>query len=148
MKYALLASALLLAPTLASAQQAPATERARPEREVAVSVLIRQLGTDSGQNVLVDSSLAALKAPALSKATTKDNLEEQLDALIRKLPEGAAWAKLYLPKPQEGKRYAADNLALRSSAGEPLWGESGDIQAWHGRGHGPPDDPGRGQPTH
>lgn len=122
MKYTLLASALLLAPTLASAQQAPATERARPEREVAVSVLIRQLGTDSGQNVLVDSSLAALKAPALAKATTKDNLEEQLDALVRKLPDGAAWAKLYLPKPQEGKRYAADNLSRYALAQASLFG--------------------------
>ena len=122
MKYALLASALLLAPTLASAQQAPATERQRPEREVAVSVIVRQLGTDSGQNVLVDSSLAALKAPALTKATTKDNLEEQLDALVRKLPDGAAWAKLYLPKPQEGKRYAADNLSRYALAQASLFG--------------------------
>ena len=122
MKYALLASALLLAPTLASAQQAPATERQRPEREVAVSVLVRQLGTDSGQNVLVDSSLAALKAPALAKATTKDNLEAQLDALVRKLPDGTAWAKLYLPKPQEGKRYAADNLSRYALAQASLFG--------------------------
>ncbi|WP_395145561.1 hypothetical protein [Armatimonas sp.] len=111
MKNALLISALLLAPMLAHAQQAPASERPRTEREVAVSVIIRQLGQDSGQNVLVDSSLAALKAPALGKATTKDNLEEQLDSLLRKLPDGTAWAKLYLPKPIEGKRYAADNLS-------------------------------------
>jgi hypothetical protein len=122
MKYALLASALLLVPTLSHAQEAPATERQRPEREVSVSVIVRQLGQDSGQNVLVDSSLAALKAPALAKATTKANLEEQLDALLRKLPEGAAWAKLYLPKPQEGKRYAADNLARFAVAQASLFG--------------------------
>jgi hypothetical protein len=122
MKFALLASTLLLAPTLAFAQAAPATERTRTEREVAVSVIVRQLGEASGQNVLVDSSLAALKAPALAKATTKENLEEQLDALLRKLPDGAAWAKLYLPRPQEGKRYAADNLSRYALAQAGLFG--------------------------
>ena len=122
MKNALLVSALLLTPTLAHAQQAPASERPRTEREVAVSVIIRQLGQDSGQNVLVDSSLAALKAPALTKATTKDNLEEQLDILLRKLPDGTAWAKLYLPKPIEGKRYAADNLSRYAVAQAGLFG--------------------------
>ncbi|WP_395091597.1 hypothetical protein [Armatimonas sp.] len=125
MNYALLASALLLAPTLAHPQQSPDAPRAKSEREVrevAVSVIVRQLGQDSGQNVLVDSSLAALKAPALAKATTKENLEEQLDSLLRKLPDGTAWAKLYLPKPQEGKRYAADNLSRYAMAQAGLFG--------------------------
>ena len=122
MNTTLLASALLLMPTLASAHQAPASERPRPERELAVSVIVRQLAQDSGENVLVDSSLAALRAPALPKATSKDNLEAQLDALLRKLPDGSAWAKLYLPKPQEGKRYAADNLSRYAMAQAGLFG--------------------------
>ena len=123
MNYAFLAS-LLLAPTLAFAQDPTTSTSSRPktEREVIISLIVRQLGQDSGQNVLVDSSLAALKAPALAKATTKANLEEQLDALVRKLPDGAAWAKLYLPKPQEGKRYAADNLSRYAFAQASLFG--------------------------
>ena len=122
MKSILLASALLLVPTLVHAQQATEGARAKAEREVAVAVIVRQLAQDSGQNVLVDSSLATVKAHALVKPTTAQNLEEQLDALLRKLPEGAAWAKLYLPKPQEGKRYAADNLSRYALAQASLFG--------------------------
>lgn len=122
MRNALLASTLLLVPSLALAQQATETARAKSEREVVVSVVVRQLAQDSGQNVLVDSSLAATKVPALVKPTTAENLEDQLDILVRKLPEGSAWAKLYLPKPQEGKRYAADNLSRYALAQASLFG--------------------------
>jgi hypothetical protein len=122
MKYALLACTLLLAPTLAHGQETSTSSRPKTERDVVVSLIVRQLGQESGQNVLVDSSLAMLRAPALAKDTTKTNLEEQLDALVRKLPDGAAWAKLYLPKPQEGKRYAADNLSRYAFAQASLFG--------------------------
>jgi hypothetical protein len=79
-------------------------------RNVPLTTLLRQMSEESGVTVLGDSTVGSLTAPPLKEATTRENLETQLQALMRTLPAGTEWAKIYLPIPEQGKKYQPDAI--------------------------------------
>jgi hypothetical protein len=89
-------------------------------RQQRLDRLVQEISKDTGLAILVDSSLGQ-KIIATPEATiTRDNLEEQLAALVLKLPKGAIWTRLYLPAPSQPNRpYRGDALAtyIRAQGG-------------------------------
>lgn len=90
-------SAFRVTPTLS--QQAPAADsvHTRPAAEV-----LTQLGRTAGVIVLADPTIPArLPVPVLE--VTPASVEEQLATLVRALPAGTTWTKLYAPAPADGR---------------------------------------------
>lgn len=132
------ASGVLLSPVaLASAQgqadePAAATVRSsdtvteKQARLYPASDVVRRIARGSGATVLADSSVAAKNVPLPTEATTPQNLEKQLDDLVRALGRGATWAKLYLPAPPAGRSaYDPDAVADFAMAQARLFGTVG-----------------------
>ena len=80
----------------------------------------------NGAFVVADSSVIALPAPLPQEATTPENLQKQIEALVSTLPKGTTWAKLYLPSPLNVRRgYNGDDVAAYALAQSKLVGPVG-----------------------
>jgi hypothetical protein len=89
-------------------------------RQQRVDRLAQEITKDTGLTVLVDSSLGQKIIATPETTITRENLEEQLDLLVAKMPKGAIWTRLYLPAPPQPNRpYRGDALAtyIRAQAG-------------------------------
>lgn len=106
-------------PALAQGEGAPPT--ARPARQRALEVILRNLSRGSGFTVLADSSLAEVQGGQPAEPTTADNLEAQLDELIKTLPRGTTWAKVMLPI--SNRLYRGDDVASFVDAQNRLFGK-------------------------
>jgi uncharacterized protein YmfQ (DUF2313 family) len=82
------------------------TRTGRPLRSVA-----GEMGRLAGAIVLADSSVSAAPVLMPGGATTADNLPAQLDALVRLLPPGTVWGKVYLPVTGSGSSLDADAVS-------------------------------------
>jgi len=71
--------------------------------------VLQRMAKDLGSPVMADSSLARSQATLPATATNADNVEDQLDALVKELPKGTIWAKVMLPTPR-GRSYRADDV--------------------------------------
>jgi hypothetical protein len=106
-----------------SAQQAPAptpTARTRPAAEV-----LAQLGQSAGVVILADASVQG-RLPLSEASATPETVEQQLAALVRGLPAGTTWIKLYVPAPLNGRwdaevvqEYARAQARLVGTFGRP-----------------------------
>jgi hypothetical protein len=120
----LLLTALAVAPT-ALAQNAPPPKKApvpagKPLKEI-VAALTKAVGIE----VLLDSSLSAAQTSFKIGEVAPETLEATLDRLVKTLPQGTAWAKVYLPEPPAGKKYRGDDVAQFVLAQASLFGKAG-----------------------
>jgi hypothetical protein len=114
-------TALIVLPALsARAQQAPADARVRtrPAAEV-----LTQLGRSAGVVILADSTVQG-RLPEWAQPSTPEAVEQQLAAMVRLLPAGTTWARLYVPAPANG-RWVGDLVADYARAQARLVGATG-----------------------
>ncbi len=103
------------------AQQAPAPTagpRTRPADEVLATI-----GRSAGVVILADSTIYA-RLPVPAVAATPETVEQQLNEMIRLLPAGTTWVKLYAPTPAHG-RWSAEVVADYARAQARLVGRTG-----------------------
>lgn len=89
-------------------QDEPPRANARAASRLLETVLAR-MSKDLGASIVAESALASRQGPLPAEKTTADNVEDQLDALVKALPPGTIWAKLMLPAPK-GRGYRPDDL--------------------------------------
>jgi hypothetical protein len=112
----------------------------------AMTPLIRaleRLSSQTGILVVADSSVAyeripanaVADGPAASVPTTtaaapspdaEAAVEKQIKALVRTLPPGTTWGKLYLPAPAPGRTWRGDDVAAFAFAQARLFGNVGE----------------------
>jgi hypothetical protein len=97
------ALAILWAASTSSAALAEtdAASSGRVSTRPAASVLA-QIGQSAGVIVLADSTVEA-RLPVPATPATADTVETQIAAMVRLLPAGTTWAKLYVPAPANGR---------------------------------------------
>jgi hypothetical protein len=79
-------------------QQAPAGRvTTRPAAEV-----LAQIGQSAGVVVLADSTVQA-RLPMPAAPATATTVEQQITEMVRALPAGTTWVKLYAPTPANGR---------------------------------------------
>jgi hypothetical protein len=107
-----LAPALLLLSAPARAQQgaAPAPPATAAGKTKALSSILTNIKKDTGASVLAASALASSQVKPPAGAVTPETLEETLDALVKGMPTGTLWAKLWLPPLAGGRQFKGDDL--------------------------------------
>ena len=100
---------------------APRGARMRP-----LEILLRNLSRGSGVTVLADSSLAEVQGAQPKEPTTAQNLESQLDELVKALPRGTTWAKVMLPV--STRLYRGDDIADFLDAQNRLFGKKPPVE--------------------
>lgn len=73
----------------------------------------------------VASETPAAAAPGAPTAQAEAAAEEQVRALVRALPPGTTWGKLYLPAPPPGRQWRGDDVAAFAFAQARLFGTAG-----------------------
>jgi hypothetical protein len=118
-----IASAVLIALTRipVSAQQAPGA-KTRASTLPAGQVL-GQIGQSAGAIVLADSTVQG-RVPVPAAAATPDTVEQQIAEVVRALPAGTTWARLYVPAPANG-HWNGDAVASYAHALAQLVGTVG-----------------------
>lgn len=84
---------------------------------------VNGMSRTSGVRVVADSTVGLLQVSTSSEATTPQNLEAQLTELVKTLPKGTTWARLYLPA--NARRFAGDDVAAFAQAQSKLVGAFG-----------------------
>jgi len=99
-----------------------------PELFPAVQVA-DHLSRVSGFAIYVDSRVARERVPmiATTPEITAEKLEEHIKELIKSLPRGGGWAKLYLPPAPKGKVWKADEVIELARAQARLYGTVGAV---------------------
>ena len=111
---------------IALAQDAPKSAAKQPAAKPLSSVVLA-LGKTYGQTILLDTPLTMEKTTFVAKTDSSEaTLEETLTNLVKTLPAGAAWAKVYLPEPPPGKKYTGDAVAGYVMAQATLFGKAGE----------------------
>jgi hypothetical protein len=122
---AVTASALLAALTTLTirAQQAPAP--ASPTGTRPADEVLAQLGRSADVVILADATVQG-RLPISEATATRESVEQQLAALVRRLPAGTTWIKLYAPAPANGRwdvavveEYARAQSRLVGSSSRP-----------------------------
>ncbi len=104
-----------------AAQTAPASRAGtRP-----VADILARIGQSAGVIAVADSSVAEERMPLPDTAATPETAEQQIDALVKALPRGTTWAKLYLPAPAGGRPWTGDDVAAYAFAQAKLFGKVG-----------------------
>ncbi|MES2464273.1 MAG: hypothetical protein V4671_27240 [Armatimonadota bacterium] len=101
---------------------------------------LREAYRTSGATVLADSTVSYERVPAslladkLAAETgtsvpsvdwTAEKIEKGLTALVKVLPPGTIWGKLYLPAPVQGRIWKGDDVAAFAFAQVSLFGDVG-----------------------
>lgn len=116
----------LAAPNLALAQEGQGN--VVKTSKMLVRGLVQQISDETGVLVLADSTVSTQETMPLTEPTTAATLEATLDALVKKLPRGTVWAKVYLPVPEPGRRYTGDAVVAMVQAQKGLVGRKPDAQ--------------------
>jgi len=74
-----------------------------------LETVLQRMSKDLGASIMADTSLAKAQASLPSAPTSQENIEDQLDALVKELPKGTLWAKVMLPAPK-GRSYRPDDV--------------------------------------
>ena len=110
----------------AQPQPATATQGAAAEsnlRPRPLSTIVAAMVRTSGATILADSSVASTPVPMITEATTANNFEAQLDSIVKGMPQGSTWAKVYLPETKS--RMDADAVSEYVIAQAKLFGSAG-----------------------
>jgi hypothetical protein len=110
--------------TPAAARQASAS---RAGTRPAADVLAR-IGQAAGVTVVADPTLAQ-RVPLPGTAATPQNVERQIAEVVKALPAGTTWAKLYLPAPPNNRSWSWDEVAGYVQAQAKLFGAVGPAPA-------------------
>lgn len=114
------------------AQAGAASEQGSAARKGVVRPLetvLQRMSKDLGHSILADASLSRAQAALPEVATSAENIEDQLDALVKQLPRGTVWAKVMLPPAQRGRAYRANDLLEYVLAQSRLFGTVGSSKA-------------------
>lgn len=144
---AVLALAVLLAPGLTAGgkgqditisrplgMQREATPTSPQEQQVSgragtrpLSDILSRIGRAAGVTVLADSTVAdeRVPSPGPEMRVSAESIEARIAEVIKTLPEGVLWAKLYLPPPPPGRRWTGDMVAAYAVAQANLYGRAG-----------------------
>lgn len=100
-----------------------------PELFPAVQVATH-LSRVSGYAIYVDSRVARERIPMIATTTeiNAEKLEEHIKELIKSLPHGGGWAKLYLPPAPKGKVWKPDEVVEFARAQARLFGIVGAVE--------------------
>src|SRR5436190_11340032 len=101
------AALILSASTRTLAQQKP-PPAARPSTFPA-AVVLGQMAQSAGVTILADSTVQG-RLPLPAVPATAATVEQQIAEMVRALPAGTTWAKLYVPAPANG-RWSGDVVA-------------------------------------
>ena len=106
-----------------------AFDQRTPELFPAVQVATH-LSRVSGYAIYVDSRVARERIPMIATAPeiTAEKLEEHIKVLIKSLPRGGGWAKLYLPPAPKGKVWKPDEVIEFARAQARLYGTVGAVE--------------------
>lgn len=91
--------------------------------------LLKETSQRLGVLVLVDSTAMGAKVtpPTLALNGARD-LEPWLSELVKNIPGGASWVKLWLPPPPKGKRWTGDDIANYGVSLAKLYGTVGVLE--------------------
>ena len=108
---------------MATAQeQAPVNLRA-------LESLLREVGERIDVRLLADSTLAGARVvPPRLPVNDASRAEAWLNELVRTIPGGAVWIKLWLPPPPLGKRWSGDDVAKYALSLAQLYGKVGAVE--------------------
>ena len=134
-----LTAALFVLPCLAASAQNSASSVSPPAAQTTVRgatlTLLRALeplntrNAAAGIKIVADSTVAyeRVAASLLDETTAPDEaaIEKELSKLVRVLPSGTVWAKLYLPAPAAGRAWKGDDVADFAFAQARLFGTVG-----------------------
>src|SRR5437870_6565646 len=87
------------------------------------------IGRKAGLIVVAESSVArerVRKVPA-GESITAANIEQWIAWVVKQLPAGSNYAKLYLPPPPDGKSWKGDDVIAFALAQAKLYGPVGAI---------------------
>lgn len=102
------------------AQNAPASRAGtRPAPDV-----LARLAQAASVLVVADSTVTE-RVPLPASAATPETIEQQIAEVVKALPEGATWTKLYLPTPADGRAWRGDDVSAYLRAQAALFGRAG-----------------------
>nr|CAA9286575.1 hypothetical protein AVDCRST_MAG63-3998 [uncultured Armatimonadetes bacterium] len=117
------AASLSVTAAAAAANEAPASRAGtRPASEV-----FARIASGAGITIYTDSTVTE-RAALPTAAVTPGNVESQIAEVVKTLPEGTTWAKLYLPAPPGNQPWKADDVAEYAFAQRRLFGPVGGIE--------------------
>lgn len=91
--------------------------------------LIRETSQRLGILILVDSTASGAKvAPPELVLNGARDIEPWLNELVKNIPGGASWVKLWLPPPPKGKRWTGDEVANFALSLSKLYGTVGAVE--------------------
>lgn len=106
---------------VAIAGQAPADAPASQPGARPAAEVLANIGKAAGVAVLADAGVTG-RAPFPVTLATPETVEQQIAAIVKALPRGTTWAKLYLPAPAKGRAFRADDMAAYAQAQTRLLG--------------------------
>lgn len=121
--FVLCSSSAGLPAAAAAQQQAPPISRAgtRPAADI-----LARISQGAGVTVVADATITE-RLPLPATPITPQNVEQQIAEVVKALPEGATWAKLYLPGPPAGRAWRGDDVAAYALAQKRLFGKIGAV---------------------
>lgn len=112
----------LVPPIVIQQEQAPASVRA-------LETLLREVSERVDVRLLADSTLAGARVvPPNQPVNDASRVEGWLKELVRNIPGGASWVKLWLPPPPRGKRWSGDDVVKYALSLAQLYGKVGAVQ--------------------
>lgn len=107
--------------TIPGKQQAPVVQKP------SVNFVLGKLPKSIGGNIFADTSTGNARIDLQGIDLTSANTEDLLDSLVKRLPKGTVWVKVFVPK-TDTKRQTGDNLAAFVFAQSNLFGKVGEIK--------------------
>jgi len=106
-------------PTASDIRASGTAASARPVTEV-----LAKIGESAGITILADATVRGQHVPMPAVPATPETAEQQIAAVVKALPAGALWARLYVPAPANG-RWNADIVSEYAHAQAQLVGTVG-----------------------
>lgn len=115
----------MVTPPPASAQDSNPPANTTNVRQKPLSAILTSMSRAAGVSIVADSTIAGALVNPPAMNTTPQNFEAQIAEMVKSLPQGTAWAKLYLPEPKGRRDYSGDDVAAYATAQAKLFGNVG-----------------------
>ena len=107
--------------------QQPPQQATPAVQKPSLSFVLSKLPKSIGSTIFADTASANAKLDVTGIDLGGADVEELLDALVKKLPKGTVWVRVNVPK-ADSKRLTGDNLAAFVFAQSNLIGKVGEIK--------------------